>query len=437
MELQPLTVRSWPQAILHLDADAFFASCEQAIHPEFKGKPVITGKERGIVAAASYEAKARGVQRGMRLFEVKKVCPEAVILPSDYETYSLFSVRMFEILRRFSPDVEEYSIDEAFVDLTGLRRSFHGPYGMIAGKMQETVERELGIGVSVGVSLSKVLAKIGSKHNKPHGLTLIPGRDIHTYLEKLPLEKVWGIGPNTAAFLMKFGITTALQFARKDQAFIDKHLSKPYQEIWHELNGRSVYPVVTETKSTYQSISKAKTFTPASCDETFIFAQISKNLEGACIKARRYRLAATRLIVFLRTQEFRDTGIELKLSHPTAFPSDLFGPLGEGFRRLYQTGVLYRQTGVVLSGLMPEDKIQYTLFDNTARIEKMSRIYDTVDQLSQRFGKYAIQHAASLPTKLQSQHEGERGDTPERKTDLFKGENKRQRLGLPMLHVKV
>jgi DNA polymerase-4 len=207
MNDQPLTIRSWPRAILHLDADAFFASCEQAVHPQLRGKPVITGKERGIVAAASYEAKNRGVQRGMRLFEARKVCPDVITVPSDYETYSLFSVRMFEILRRFSPDTEEYSIDEAFVDLTGLRRSFHCSYAMIAGMIQETVEKELGITVSVGVSLSKVLAKAGSKYDKPHGLTVMPGRDIHRYLETLPVEKVWGIGPNTTAFLRKFGIT--------------------------------------------------------------------------------------------------------------------------------------------------------------------------------------------------------------------------------------
>jgi len=437
MSNQPLTIRSWPRAILHLDADAFFASCEQAIHPELKGKPVITGKERGIVAAASYEAKARGVQRGMSLYEVKKVCPDVVIVPSDYETYSLFSVRMFGILRRFSPDVEEYSIDEAFVDLTGLRRSFHGPYGMIAGNMQETVERELDITVSVGVSLSKVLAKIGSKHNKPHGLTLIPGRDIHLYLEKLPIEKVWGIGPNTAAFLGKFGITTALQFARKDEGFISKHLSKPYREIWDELNGRSVYPVTVESKSSYQSISKTKTFTPPSGDKTFVFAQLSKNLENACIKARRYKLAATKLILFVRTQEFRDSGVELKLSRPSAYPSDLFGPLQKGFDHIYQSNCFYRQTGVVLGDLLSDNNVQYTLFDDTARIEKMSRVYSTLDMLSEKFGKYAVHHATSLPTKLQTQHEGERGDVPQRTKDLFKGENKRQRLGLPVLHIKV
>jgi DNA polymerase-4/DNA polymerase V len=437
MTTQPLTISSWPQAILHVDADAFFASCEQAVHPELRGRPVITGKERGIVAAASYEAKAKGVKRGMRLFEVKKVCPDAVILPSDYETYSLFSLRMFGIFRRFSPDVEEYSIDEAFVDLTGLRRSFHGPYAMIAGKMQETVEKELGITVSIGVSLSKVLAKIGSKHRKPRGLTVIPGRDIHLYLENLPIEKVWGIGPNTAAFLNKHRITTALQFARQDEAFIKKYLSKPYQEIWHELNGRSVYPVVTETKDSYQSISKAKTFTPPSTDETFIFAQLSKNLENACIKARRYMLAATRLIVFLKGQDFRSFGVEIRLSPPSAYPACLMGPLKEGFIRVFSPDILYRQTGVVLAGLVPDDGSSYTLFDDTTKIEKMARIYEAVDSLSGKYGKHTVQHGSSLPTRQQAQHEGDRGDIPVRKTETFKGENKRQRLGLPMLNIKV
>jgi DNA polymerase-4/DNA polymerase V len=437
MIVQPLTIYSWPRAILHIDADAFFASCEQATRPELKGKPVITGKERGIVAAASYEAKARGVKRGMRLFEVKQVCPDAVILPSDYETYSLFSLRMFGILKRFSPDVEEYSIDEAFVDLTGLRRSFHGSYGMIARKMQEAIEQELGFTVSVGVSLSKVLAKIASKHNKPRGLTVIPGRDIHWYLEKLQVEKVWGIGPNTAAFLNKHGIMTALDYARRDEAFVRKHLSKPYQEIWHELNGRSIYPVVTESKSTYQSIGKTKTFTPPSTDETFIFAQLSKNLENACIKARRHMLSARRLIIFMRRQDFRSSGIEIKLTTPTSYPMHLFEPLGKGFKQIYRPRILYRQTGVVLADLVHDNDIQHSLFDDAAKIEKMARIYEAVDTLSERFGKHTVIHAASLPTKLQGQHEGDRGDVPLRKKDLCAGENKRQRLGLPVLRIKV
>ena len=437
MDNQPLTISSFPQAIMHIDADAFFASCEQAIHPELKGRPVITGKERGIVAAASYEAKARGVQRGMRLFEVRKVCPDCIILPSDYETYSLFSVRMFEILRRFSPDVEEYSIDEAFVDLTGLRRSFHGSYESIAENMRKTIEAEMGITVSAGVSLSKVLAKIASKHNKPDGLTVIPGREIHVYLEKLPVEKVWGVGPNTTAFLKKYGIVTALQFARREQGWVERFLSKPYREIWHELNGRSVYPVVAETKDSYQSISKAKTFTPASTDKTFVFAQLSKNLENACIKARKYRLAAARLIIFLRKQDFTGEGVEIKLNKPSSYPLELFELLRSGFEQVFKPGELYRQTGVVLAGLVPGSAVQYSLFDDTIRIEKMSKIYASLDEISHKYGKHTVQHGASLPARLQAQHEGERGDVPVRKTSLLKGENQRQRLGMPMMHIKV
>jgi DNA polymerase-4 len=436
-ENQPLTHRSWPRAILHLDADAFFASCEQALHPELRGRPVVTGKERGIVAAASYEAKARGVERGVRLFEVKRVCPECIIMPSDYETYSLFSARMFAILRRFSPDVEEYSIDEAFVDLTGLRRSFHGPYEMIARQMQETIERELGIPVSVGVSLSKVLAKIASKAGKPHGLRMVPGRDIHLYLRDLPPEKVWGIGPNTAAYLRKLGVRTALQFARKDERFVRRHLTKPHLEIWQELNGRSVYPVETEPKRSYQSIGKTRTFTPATRDEVFIYAQLAKNLENACIKARRHHLAGDRLIVYLKKQDFTSDGVEMRLSRPTAFPSELFGPLRQGFRRIFESGALYRQTGVVLGGLVPETGVQYVLFEDPARVERMARLYGSVDELSARYGKHTVQHAASLPSKLEARHKGERGDLPERVGELFKGENKRQRLGIPMLRMKV
>jgi DNA polymerase-4 len=434
---RPLTLASWPRAILHLDADAFFASCEQALHPEYRGRPVITGKERGIVAAASYEAKDRGVKRGMRLFEVRKACPDAVILPSDYESYGMFSLRMFDILRRFSPDVEEYSIDEAFVDLTGLRASFHGPYAAIAARMQQAVLAELDLPVSVGVSLSKVLAKIASRHGKPRGLVAIPGDAIHRYLEDLPVGKVWGIGPNTAAYLGKMGIETALQFARQSEDFVARRLAKPYQGVWHELNGRSVSPVTVEERSAYQSISKTRTFTPPSGDETFVFAQLSKNLENACIKARRNRLAAARLAVFLRGQDYGEAGLEMRLTRPSAYPAELLAPLRRGFAELYRPGRLYRLTGVALASLTPEDAVQRSLFDDPARIERSARIYRAVDALSARFGKHAVRHASSLPAKLQAQHEGARGDVPVRRGERLRGENDRQRLGIPMVYVKI
>ncbi len=232
-----ITLHSWPRAIAHVDADAFFASVEQALHPEFRGKPVITGAERGIVAAASYEAKARGVKRGVPLSEVTRICPECILLPSDYETYSLFSKRMFSILRRFSPQVEEYSIDEAFVDLTGTRRVHRAGYAEIGRAMAEAVERELGITVSVGVSLSKSLAKLCSKFRKPKGLTAVRGRHIHILLGRTPLEKVWGFGPNTVALLEKHGLKSALDFVERSEEFAERVLGKVGVDLWNELRG--------------------------------------------------------------------------------------------------------------------------------------------------------------------------------------------------------
>lgn len=133
----PINIHSFPQAILHLDANAFFASVEQALNPNLKGKPVVIGKERGIVTAVSYEGKALGIKRGMTIKEVEQKFPQALILESDYEKYSIFSLQLFEILRNFSPIVEEYSIDEAFADLKGLRGYFHKSYEAIGEQIKK------------------------------------------------------------------------------------------------------------------------------------------------------------------------------------------------------------------------------------------------------------------------------------------------------------
>ena len=216
----PLTLQSLPRAILHIDGDAFFASCEQSRRPQLQGRPVVTGKERGIAASMSYEAKARGVRRGMRLAEIRKICPEAVILPSDYETYSLLSTRFFAIVRRYTPEVEEYSIDECFADVTGLRRPLRMSYVQIAERIKHDLDTELGFTFSVGLAPNKVVAKIASKWAKPSGLTAIPGRELHRYLAQLPVEHVWGIGHQTTALLHKHGVQTALQFAQQPEAWV-------------------------------------------------------------------------------------------------------------------------------------------------------------------------------------------------------------------------
>jgi len=428
------SLHSWPRAIVHIDGDAFFTSCEDFIHPEFKGKPLITGGERGIVACASYAAKKMGITRGVPLYQAKIICPDLIILPSDYETYSLFSRRMFNIMRRFTPDVEEYSIDEAFCDITGMRRALRSSYIGIAEQMKRTIERELGLGVSVGISLTKVLAKVGSKYQKPSGLTVIAGRSIARYLENLPVGKVWGIGPATTSYLAKLGIKTALDFARMPEAVVRKRLTKPGVEIWQELRGESVYPVNSQEKSVYSSISKMKTFAPPTSDREYLFAHLLRNLESACMKARRYGLAPRKILSLLRTQQFRNVGSEATLIRPSALPMELSGLMRELFDALYQKNELYRATGVVLLELTQDTNIQYSLFESPMKAEKIRELYEAIDGLRGKYGKHTLHLGASHP--LEQLDKGKRGTPTVREETRLYGETKRRHLGLPIMHVK-
>ena len=434
MSQQIFSLHSWPRAIVHLDGDAFFTSCEEAIHPELRGKPLITGGERGIVACASYPAKKLGIKRGVPLHEARKICPGLIVLPSDYETYSLFSRRMFDIMRRFTPDVEEYSIDEAFADITGMRRALRSSYEEIVLKMKKEIERELGITVSAGLSITKVLAKVASKHQKPSGLTIIRGRDIASFLCNLPMEKVWGIGPATTSYLAKMGIRHALEFAQMPEKKVREKLTKPGVEIWQELRGVSVYPVTAEEKSSYASISKTKTFAPPTSNAEYLFAHLMRNMESACIKARRYSLAPNKIVVFLKKNDFNTVGREAKLSRPCAFPMEFSNIIRELFDSCYSPQDIYRATGVVLLDLEPDDPVQYSLFDNPMQAEKIRELYSVADELGQKFGKHTLHMGSSH--LIDKQGKGRRGTPTAREQTQLKGETRRRHLGLPILHIK-
>ncbi|MBU4074776.1 MAG: DNA polymerase IV [Proteobacteria bacterium] len=424
------SLHSWPRAILHVDGDAFFTSCEEALHPELKGKPIITGGERGIVACANYAAKRLGIKRGVPLHEAKRICPALVVLPSDYETYSLFSRRMFNIMRRFTPQVEECSIDEAFADLTGMRRALRAPYEAIALKIQAEIARELGITVSAGLSITKVLAKVASKHRKPAGFTVIPGRAIASCLEGLPVEKVWGIGPATTNYLNKMGIKTALEFARLPEKTIRERFTKPGIETWRELRGESVYPVAPEEKSSYVSISKTKTFAPPTADRDYLFAHLMRNLESACIKARRYGLVPRRIAVFLKKQNFDTEGREAKLSRSSAHPLELSSLLRGLFNEMYRRYEIYRATGVVLLDLVQDTRIQYSLFEDPLKAEKIRELYEAVDSLSGKYGKHTLHLGGSHPLDVFGR--GRRGALTVREQTQLYGETRRKHLGIPL-----
>ena len=431
----PFTLHSFPRAIVHLDGDAFFASVEQSVHPELKGRPVVTGKERGIIACASYEAKAIGIKRGLKLFEAVKMCPELVVLPSDYETYSLYSKRMFAIMRRFTPEVEEYSIDEGFADISGLRRIHRAPYEEIARRMQAAVGSELGITVSAGLSVSKSLAKLASKFRKPAGFTAVRGRHIHLFLQRTGLEKVWGFGPNTVHLLAKHGLKTAWDFAVRPEEFASRLLGKPGREIWHELRGEAVYGINTEEKSTYASISKCKTFAAPSGDRDFVYAAMVRNLESAFIKLRRHRLRAKTLAVVLRRQDFSQAGGEAVLNRATAATQEAVPAARALFEAIYTDGATYRATMVVLGKLEADAAAQGDLFEDRVRVEKLFRVSATIDALNNRFGKHTLGLGPAL--FLNRQSAAPRAEKALRKTALLPGETARRRLGLPRLFIGV
>jgi nucleotidyltransferase/DNA polymerase involved in DNA repair len=429
---RPLNISSFDRAILHIDGDAFFASCEQSRDPALRGRPVITGKERGIASSMSYEAKARGITRGMRLYEIKKLCPDAVILPSDYETYSLLSKRFYDIVRRYTSEVEEYGIDECFADITGLRRCLRLSYPQIAEKLKNDIDRELGFTFSVGLAPNKVMAKVGSKWAKPSGLTIIPAKKIHLFLQSLAIEKIWGVGPQTSAYLNKLGIRTALDYAVKSEAWVRTHLTKPHYEIWQELNGKYILELNLEPKTSYASIQKVKTFTPPSSDRAFVFSQLSKNIENACLKARRYQLCAKTGVIFLKTQDFQSEGLEIVFSRPTTFPNEVIDTIEPAFNQLFNHKKLYRSTGIILLKLETEQTNQLDLFGGHLKIEKMSRLFAGIDKMRLKYGKHTICLGSSFTANVFGQHLSERGDVPERKQKLLPGETVRKRLAIPM-----
>ncbi len=239
------------------------------------------------------------------------------------------------------------------------------------------------------------------------GMTVIKGRDIAQYLNDLPVEKIWGIGLATTNYLAKLGIRTALAFAQLPEKTMREKFTKPGVEIWQELRGDSVYPVTSEEKSSYASISKTKTFTPPTSDADYLFAQLMRNMESACIKARRYALAPKKIEVFLKKQNFDSAGSEAALSRPCACPLEFSDVVRDLFDACYHPCELYRATGLILLDLVADGNLQYTLFDNSVQAEKIKDLYDVADELGQKFGKHTVHLGSShLIEKRGKAHRG-------------------------------
>src|SRR3990167_4639562 len=343
-------IQSWPHVIAHIDGDAFFASVTQAEHPSLKGKPLVTGSERGIATAVSYEARALGITRGLPIFKIKQQFPSCIILESDYRLYSVYATEMFKILREFSPWVEEYSIDEAFVDLKGMRYAFRTGYGEIALQAKDKIEEKLGISITVGVSLNKSLAKLASSLNRPSGFNVFSGKHIESLLIQVPIEKVWGIGSQTSAYLKKHNIYTAHDFATSSEQFIAS-LAKPTNK------------------------------------KEFLWSRILAHAEYVFLRARKFGYSVGKIHIFLKNQRFKYFTYQVVPFEKITYPIEARDELRKGFEAIYKKEDLYRTAGCTVSDLVQVKNSQIPLFKNTNPVrEKLKKIYPLYENRKINFG---------------------------------------------------
>jgi DNA polymerase-4 len=390
-------------AVLHIDGDAFFASCEIAQNEAYRGKPVVAGADRGIALAVSYEAKKRGISRGMLIGECRKICPEVIVSMLHYDTYSIYAKRMYAIARRYVPIIEEYSIDECFGDLSPLSVASQGSFQggdegvvQVARNIKHDLERDLGMTFSIGVAPTKVLAKVASKWNKPAGFTVLTHEDIPLFLEKIPVGKIWGIGPSGSAHLMKHNVRTALELAQKPEWWVKEHLAKPYLEIWYELNGRQILRVNDRPRPLQKSIMKTGTFKPVTKDQKILLAELARNTERACRKLRNYHCITHDVYFYLKTQKFTYRSTDFRLPLGTNNPMDIMDEIEKHFPKIYSNYYDYRATGVIFRTISPATTFQPDLFGNTLKVEDRGVLFETIDRLTHKFGKQSLQLARSL-----------------------------------------
>ena len=276
---------------LHADGDSFFVSCEVSQHPEYKGKAVVVGEDRGIAVAMSYEAKKLGVTRGMPIFQIKKQFPVVIILTHHFDLYNKISNEAYHIFLSYLEQVESYSIDECFMQVKPSDLKYAGGPEKLVKSIKDEIQKTLGVTYSFGLARTKALAKTASKLNKPNGMVfLLNEQEEENALRKTPIEDIWGIGRQTFPKLQNKGIKTAYDFVHYPDEPIEKYFSSLIYNLKLELAGKPILKIDSNHDQRDQkSIQSTSTFKPASCDFKIIFAELSENVERACERARELK----------------------------------------------------------------------------------------------------------------------------------------------------
>jgi DNA polymerase V len=396
-----------PPIFALVDCNNFYASCERVFNPKLNSQPIVVlSNNDGCVVARSNEAKALGIRMGVPEFQIRPLlrAHHVQVFSSNYTLYGDMSQRVMETLEQFCPDLEIYSIDEAFLSLSGFASRNLTEYGRT---IRATVKQWTGIPVSVGIAETKTLAKIANRVAKRTPDTsgvfnLFACLDRDALLSSVAVEDVWGIGPNHARVLNQHGITTALQLREIDDTWIRKRMGVVRLRLVMELRGVSCLDL-EQCPPTKQSLTCSRAF--GTCIHTLAAMEeaVSVYTSRVAEKLRRGRLAATVLTVCLTTNEFKEgaqysNALTLKLPIVTDSTSELIGCALQGIRVIYRDGYLYKRAGVILTGLVPVSQTQTDLFDTHDR-KKSKRLTTALDAVNDRWGAGTLQYASSGITK--------------------------------------
>ncbi len=381
-------------SILHVDMDAFFVSVELLARPELRGKPVVVGgrpDQRGVVSAASYEARKFGIHSAMPLRTAARLCPHAVFLDGHHEKYSEWSDRVASMLARFSPIVEMVSIDEAYLDLAGTER-LHGPPLAAADKLLRSITQTTSLPCSGGLATTRLVAKVASELAKPRGLVWVaPGMEAR-FLAPLPIRKIPGIGEVTERALRALGIETVEQLASHSQEKLEKIFGQWGDALYRKARGGDAYEFLIDAEP--KSISHNHTFGEDTDNVQELESLLSHLSQKACKRLREAGLSSRTLTLTIRYAGFETHTRSKTLQDPARLDNDIFAIFLELFREHRDTQRKVRLLGVALSGLSHGAE-QLDLLEADRR-EKLEKLTEATDRLRDKFGFGSVQFGGSL-----------------------------------------
>ncbi len=383
---------------LHVDGDSFFVACEVAQMPQYKGKPVVVGEDRGIAVAMSIEAKRLGVTRGMPVFQIQKQFPQVIILPHHFDLYNQISHEVYTILCSYLSEVEVYSIDECFAIVKPSDIKYAGSPEKLLTAIKADIQTKCGVTYSLGLATTKALAKTASKLDKPNGLVmLLTEEDEEKALKKTTIDDIWGIGKQTIPRLKNMGMKTAYDFVNYPSADIEKYFSQNIYELHEELGGKVIYEVDEHQDPRDQkSLQSTATFKPPSSDTEIIFAELSENVERACERARALGLMTNSISFFVKNTDFGYKFADVKLPLYTTNPSTVLAAMEPLVSKLLKNKEKIRSTGITLQNLRRTENVPRDLFCIQETSDEKNIVDEVADKIRKKFGQSAVKRASSL-----------------------------------------